>query len=98
MIDGTYTIAIDTPFGRKDGTVVLRTEDDVVFADIDAPIIGKRHAKGRAEGDAFTAQGSGKVKLIGKVDYTLKGEVSGDDLCVYIKSNKGDFTLKGIRV
>lgn len=98
MIDGTYKIEFDTPFGRKNGTVVLRTEDDVVFADIDAPLIGKQHGRGCVEGDMFAAEGSGKIKLVGKVDYTLKGEVSGDNLHVSILSNKGEFKLQGMRV
>ena len=98
MIDGTYAIAVDTPLGRKSGTAILRTEGDVVFADIDAPIIGKRHMEGQAEGDSFTAEGSGSVKLLGKIDYTLKGIVSGDSLHIHIQSNKGELTLEGTRV
>ena len=98
MIDGTYKIKFDVPFGRKDGTVVLSTEGDAVHADIDAPIVGKQHVEGRATGDSFTAQGSGKIKLVGKIDYTLRGEVSGDNLHIDIHSNKGDIKLDGTRV
>ena len=97
MIDGTYKIKVDVPFGRKDGTVVLRTEGDAVYAEIDAPIVGKQSVEGRAEGDTFTAQGSGKIKLVGKIDYSLKGEVSGDDLRIDIDSSKGEFKLEGKR-
>ena len=98
MIDGTYKIKVDVPFGRKEGTIVLRTEGDVAYAAIDAPIIGKQQVEGRAEGNTFSAQGSMKVKLMGKVDYTLTGEVSGDDLRIDIKSSKGEATLWGARV
>ncbi len=98
MIDGTYKIKVDVPFGRKEGTVVLRTEGDVLYADIDAPLIGKQCVQGHAEGDTFTAQGSGKIKLIGQVDYTLKGEVSGDNLHIDVQSNKGELELNGTRV
>ena len=97
MIDGTYKIKVDVPFGRKDGTVVLRTEGDAVLADIDAPIVGERHLKGRAEGDAFTAQGSGNVKFVGNIDFTLKGVVCGDNLHIDIQSSKGNFKLEGVR-
>ena len=64
MIDGTYKIEVGVPFGRKTGTVVLRTQGDTAVADIDAPIVGKQHVEGRAEGDTFTAQGSGKIPLV----------------------------------
>ena len=97
MIDGTYKISVDVPFGRKDGTIVLRTEGDTAIGDIDAPIVGKQHIEGHAEGDTFTAEGSGKIKLVGKVDFTLKGIVSGDNLHIDIDSNKGEFKLDGVR-
>ena len=98
MIDGTYTISIDVPFGHKEGTVTLRTEGNTVYADLDAPMVGKRQLEGRCEGDTFTAEGSGKIKLVGNIDYTLEGKVSGDDLHIDIHSNKGEFTLEGTRI
>ena len=97
MVDGTYKIKIDVPFGRKDGTVILRTEGDALFADIDAPLIGEAHVEGTADGDAFAAEGSGRIKLVGKVDYTIAGEVEGDKLRLDIHSNKGDFKIEGVR-
>ena len=98
MIDGTYKIKVDVPFGRKEGTVTLRTEGDVVHADVDAPLIGKKHGQGQLDGDAFTVQGSGKIRLVGTVDYTLKGKVSGDSLHIDVQSSKGNLKLDGTRV
>ena len=97
MIDGTYNIEVDTPFGRKQGTVAIRTEGDVAIADIDAPVVGKQHVEGRAEGDRFTSEGEFKIKLVGKVTYSLQGEVVGDDLNISIDSSKGSFQLAGKR-
>ena len=98
MIDGTYKIKIDVPFGRKDGTIALRTEGASLFADIDAPLIGEARVQGIANGNTFTAEGSGKVKLVGKVDYTIAGEVSGNELHLDIHTNKGDFKFEGVRI
>lgn len=98
MLDGTYKIKVDVPFGRKDGTITLQTKGDTITADIDAPLVGKQQVEGRAEGDTFTAAGSGKIKLLGKIDFTLKGKVDGDNLHVDISSNKGDMALDGVRV
>ena len=97
MIDGKYIIVVDVPFGRKEGTVELRTEGDTAIADIDVPIVGKQHVEGQTDGDTFTASGSGEIMLVGKVDYTLTGEVKGDDLHIDINSNKGEFKLDGKR-
>ena len=99
MIDGTYEIEIDAPLGRKSGTVVLRTDGNTVIGDIDAPVIGKQHVEGGLEGEnAFSAQGAFKLMLVGKIEYTLRGEVQGDVLTIVVKSNKGDFELSGNRV
>lgn len=97
MIDGTYKIRVDVPIGRKDGLVVLRSNGDTMTAEIDAPVVGKQQMQGQLDGDTFTAEGTSKVKLMGKVEYTLKGEVTGDDLRIDIHTNKGDLTLKGVR-
>ena len=51
-----------------------------------------------ATGDTFTAKGSGKIKFVGQIDYTLNGEVSGNDLVINIQSNKGAFKLQGTRI
>ena len=98
MIDGKYKFEVGVPFGRKEGTIVLRTEGDAAFADIDAPVIGKNHMEGQVDGDTFTAQGSSKIKFMGNVEFTAVGTVSGDNLHVDIKSNKGDFVIEGVRV
>ena len=99
MVDGTYKIEIDTPFGRKPGTVTLQSDGDKVLADIDAPMIGQQHAAGELVGEnEFAAQGTFKIKLIGKVDYSLHGNVVGDDIHVSIESSKGNFELDGRRV
>ena len=98
MIDGTYKISIDALFGKKEGTVVLHTKGNVVTADIDAPVIGEQHVEGVANGDSFAAKGSGEVLLVGEIEYDLHGKVTGNDLHIDIKSNKGEFELDGVRV
>ena len=98
MIDGTYRIEIELLLGRKQGLVTLRTEGDVVIAEIEIPIIGKIQGEGQLEGDTFTTEGSIKLKLLGEIDYKVKGEVIGDKLLLDIESNKGNFLLEGERV
>lgn len=98
MIDGTYNFEVDVPFGRKTGSVTLCTEGDIAYADIDAPIIGKQHMEGQVDGDTFSAQGSKKIKLLGTIDYTLKGELIEDTLHITLHTSKGDYELEGVRV
>ena len=98
MIDGTYSVEVDSPLGRKQGTVAIRTEGEVARAEIDAPLVGKQNIEGRVEGDRFTAKGEFIIMLVGKVSYSLQGEVKGDELHVSIDSSKGAFNLVGTRV
>ena len=97
MIDGTYIIEMDTPLGHKSGKVDLRTEESAVFVSFQAPIIGKQRVEGRLAGDSFTIEGSFKSLLTGKVPYTLRGTVTGDDLRIHIDSSKGSFDVTGKR-
>ena len=97
MVDGTYTIQVDTPFGSKQGTVTLRSEGDVVYGEIDAPVIGAVSTEGKLEGDVFTSEGEFKAPLVGVVTYSLRGEVKDDDLHVVIDSSKGTINMDGVR-
>ncbi|MBR3316573.1 MAG: hypothetical protein IKG21_01965 [Atopobiaceae bacterium] len=98
MLDGTYKVEVDTPFGRKPGTVALRSEGDVVYANMEMPVIGKQDVAMQADGDGFSTEGEFKVRLLGKVAYTLHGEVEGDNLHIEIDSSKGKLELDGTRV
>ena len=98
MIDGTYAIEVNTPLGRKPGTVTIRTQGTTAYADIDAPLIGKQQVVGRVDGDSFSAQGTFKLRLVGKVRYSLTGSVVDDEIRIAIESSKGSFNLVGVRV
>ena len=98
MVDGTYKLKVDVLIGRRYGKIVLRTEDDVLYADINAPIIGRQKVKGTVDGDSFVVKGSGMVFPLGMLRYTLTGEVDGDNITVKCRTNKGNLTLKGQRV
>ncbi len=98
MIDGTYRMEIDSPLGHKRGTVTMRTEGNVVYADIDAPIIGKVTSQGHVDGDNVSGEGMFKLGLFGKVSYKLQGRVEGDKLHITINTNKGTITAEGTRI
>ena len=54
------------------------------------PLVGSgmMYCTGQFDGNTFTAEGSGTVKLVGKIDYTLEGVVTGDD--IHIELRDGD--------
>ena len=99
MIDGKYTIEIKNLLIPQRGKVKLRTEDDKVICDINAPVIGIQHTEGEMEGEnAFNAEGTFMLFPFGRIRYDLHCEVDGDSLTVTIKSSKGNFNFKGKRV
>lgn len=98
MIDGNYMMQIDTLVGTQQSVATLKTEDDTVFVDIDAPVIGRRTSEGKIDGDTFLCEGAFDVELIGQVAYTMSGEIDGDNLKVAIVSNMGEFNFAGTRM
>ena len=98
MLDGNYVFTLDTALGRKEGTVSLSTDGSTVEASVDAPVIGKQHLTGTADGDSFAAEGSMKMLLMGKIDYTVNGKVEGDSLIMHIHTTNGDLNLEGTRI
>lgn len=98
MIDGTYTVKTEPAIGSKPARATLRTKGDVLFAEFEMSLIGKRKAEGHCDGDKFWADGTFKHLLTGKVDYALHGEVAGDTLTALLESNKGTIKLFGTRV
>lgn len=98
MIDGTYALEVDTPLGRKSGTIELITKGDELRANLNAPIVGERHGKGKVDGNMFTTGGSAKIPLLGTFEYTVQGEVMDDILSATLHTSKGDFNVVGVRV
>ena len=97
MVDGTYSVEIESPVGRMTGRATIRTEGNKAFVKVSAPVIGRRTARGRVDGNKFSVQGSIMVFLVGRVTYSLDGEVIGDDIHIYAKSNRGDYEITGTR-
>ena len=99
MLDGMYDLNVDMPLGKKKGKVSITTQGDDVVLDLEAPLIGKQSITGKLQPpNGFTAGGSMRVKLVGKVDYTAEGKVEGDQLTGVIHSSKGDLTITGTRL
>ena len=67
-------------------------------ARLDAPVVGKQRASGRAEGDSFTVSGTFKSILTGKLAYTIDGSVEGDLLTALLRTDKGNLEITGVRV
>lgn len=98
MLDGTYSLEVDTPLGTKTGKVILASEGSAIEIAVDAPIVGKQRLRGQVQGDAFTAHDQVKVFPLGKVNYEVEGRVFGANIILEIRTSKGNLHASGIRL
>ena len=87
-VDGTYKIEIDTPMGKQEATLTLKTEGAKLSGTTDSMLGKADFSGGTVTGDtfAFSMEISSPMGSM-KLDYT--GQVSGDDVSGSIKA--GDF-------
>ena len=97
-VDGTYKIEIDTPMGKQEATLTLKTDGDKLSGTSES-VFGKMDfSGGTVTGDniAWSMEISSPMGSM-KLEYT--GKVSGDDISGDVKA--GDFgtsPFKGRRV
>lgn len=97
MLDGTYELLVNTPFGDKQGTAVLGTEGSVLTVDVKIHGFPRQKGKGTCDGDSFSAKGSVRIPFMRTYQYVLRGSVQEDLLDAMLTSNIGTFRIAGIR-
>ncbi len=96
-IDGKYKIEIDTPIGKQEATLTLKTDGDKLSG-MGESMMGKNEFTGTVKGDALTwtmdiNSPMGELKL----EYTAK--VTGDDIAGDVKMGTfGSSPFKGKRI
>jgi hypothetical protein len=96
-IDGTYKIEIDTPMGKQEATLTLKTAGDKLSGTTES-MMGKTDFTGTVKGDIVTwdmdiSSPMGQMKL----EYT--GKVTGNDISGEVKAgNFGSSPFKGKKI
>ncbi len=96
-IDGTYKIEIDTPMGKQEATLTLKTSGGKLTGTADSAF-GKSDFTGTVKGnevawDTEISSPMGQMKL----EYT--GKISGNDISGEVKAgNFGSSPFKGKKV
>jgi hypothetical protein len=96
-IDGTYKIEIETPIGKQEATLTLKTAGDKLSGTAES-MMGKNEFTGTVKGDTLAwtmdiRSPMGEMKL----EYT--GKVTGDDIAGEVKAgNFGTSPFKGKKV
>jgi len=97
-VDGTYNVEIDTPMGKQESKLTLKTDGDALSGSMDSPMGTMEFSGGKVSGDDISwemeiSSPMGKINL----EYNLK--VSGDDITGEVKAgNFGSSPLKGKRM
>jgi hypothetical protein len=86
-IDGTYKIEIETPIGKQESTVVLKTDGDKLSGTAES-MMGKNDFTGTVKGDEI-AFDLNITSPMGDMKLQFHGKVTGNDIAGDIKM--GDF-------
>ncbi|MBN1176634.1 MAG: hypothetical protein JXA51_03030 [Dehalococcoidales bacterium] len=96
-VDGTYNVEIDTPMGKQESKLVLKTDGDAVSGNMASPMGTMEFSGGKVSGDAA----SWDMEIdspMGKMTLEYNVKVSGDDISGEVKAgNFGSSPLKGKR-
>ena len=89
MVDGKYSIVMQTPMGPVNGTLTLKTDGERLSGILEA--MGGRHpfTGGTVRGDECT---------LGKIQLSVKGLIQGDAFRATARTQMGVITALGKRV
>jgi len=86
-VDGTYNIEIDTPMGKQESKLTLKTDGTALTGSMDSPM-GSMDFTGTVNGDEL----SWSMEInspMGNMKLDYKGKVAGDEISGEVKA--GDF-------
>lgn len=86
-IDGTYKIEIETPIGKQESTLVLKTDGDKLSGTAES-MMGKNDITGTVKGDEITFDLNINSPM-GEMKLGFRGKVTGNDIAGEVKM--GDF-------
>jgi hypothetical protein len=96
-IDGTYKIEIDTPMGKQESTLTLKTAGDKLSGTAES-MMGKNDFTGTVKGDEI-AFDMNITSPMGDMKLEFSGKVTGSDITGEVKmGNFGSSPFKGKKV
>ncbi len=96
-MDGLYEFNIKSPMGNIKAFVKLITNGNVLSGYVD--VMGKRNEfnNGSIQGNNLSLKGKISAGMM-NIQYTIIGNVIGDNLNISAQTNMGNFNLQGLRV
>jgi len=97
-IDGTYNVVVDTPIGKQNNVMTLKTDGDVLSGTMKSLAFNAEDnfTGGKVNGDAFEFEFEAATPM-GKMKLEVKGTVSGDKTSGEVKTMFGMAPFEGTR-
>ena len=97
-VDGTYQITTDTPMGKMESTLTLKTDGDSLSGSNASAMMGKvEFSGGKVDGNNFTFQMSLNTPM-GQMEMTNNGSVDGDNISGEVQTSMGNMAYSGVRI
>jgi hypothetical protein len=97
-VDGTYQITADTPMGKMESTLTLKTDGDSLSGSSASAMMGRvEFSEGKVDGNNFTFQMTLNTPM-GAMEMTNNGSVDGDNISGEVQSSMGNMAYSGVRV
>ena len=93
-MDGIYDIKLNTPMGAMNGKVMLKTNGENIEGVLE--IMGMKNSLngGKVKGNQCYFKGNIKNNAL-SIEYEIMGQLTGNILNIYAKTNMGEFKLQG---
>ena len=97
-IDGTYKVTANTPMGKMESTLILKTDGDSLSGSMSSSMMGTiEFSDGKVDGNSFTFDMTMQSPM-GKMEMTNTGAVDGDNISGEVKTSMGNSSYTGVRV
>lgn len=96
-MDGIYEINLNTPMGPMGGKVNLRTNGENITGVLEIMGMKNNLEGGKVKGNQCYFKGNIKNSAI-NIEYEIMGQLTGNTLNIFAKTNMGEFKLQGKKV
>ena len=96
-MDGIYEITMNTPMEAMGGKVTLKTNGDNLTGILEIMGMKNNLGNGKVKGKQCYFKGNIKNNAL-NIEYEIMGQLIGNILNIYAKTNMGEFKLQGKKV
>ena len=96
-MEGIYEINLNTPMGNMPGKVELKRDNDRLLGILEIMGMKNNLDNGKARGNQCYFKGNIKNNVL-NIEYEIMGQLQGNILNIYAKTNMGEFKLQGKKI